>query len=422
MLLENPTISLQVTLYKPYGDEDLRRFASSLQASTTPCVEPVPSGEPDLVKVSIQEEWSVARPKVNQDGSFEEPSSMTATLMNALYSPNLGSETLDVRSENGWFGIYSLNTTARNLNLYNVWIGSDSLILEQLVNLHLDCNLRLPDKGPLCGEWLLTMLSKTKNLEVCTLHLEPADIFASLSDCPPEVKLEKIKKFDISHHWVQIQTLFSKLVLPETAEVNISTVVPNSEDPNALIRLIFPSQWPTSKQAWMQKKLKLDLSQGVAKYRIGDNHTITVKHDESAGAWRLAPSVIGGCGRPESTVTDLEISFDPGFEGPIGSRWWNDVLLSNGKLDSLVCSNGRIQDLCDALGSQVIRDGIEYEKCPELRRLVIRDVNFAVGGTVSALTRMLGKRTGLECGIQNCTGLESEESSGVRRYVESVDQ
>jgi hypothetical protein len=420
--------SLRVTLHKPSGDEELRKFASSIQEvyHTKPgqviisIEEPSSPICPEPSSTIHPEQLSDIRPETKDDDSVpspRKPTSKTATFRRVITSSKLTLESLEMRSRDEWFGVPSPGPTAPKLTLFNVLIGIGSPILEGLVELHLDCNTPFPERGLLSGEWLLAMLSKTKNLEVCTLYLEPARMVASLLVCPPEVNLEKIKEFKISHHWIQIESLFSHLTLPEDAQVTISTTVTSSENPGTLAQVVFPSQWPISQQAWGQKKLKLDLSTEAVKYRIGDRHTITVKHRDDKGECISPPPVISGCGNPEGTVTDLEVSFTGGVEG-ISSEWWDNILLSNRKLDSLDCSNIKFQDFCDALDSQEEPYGI---RCPELSRLVLRNVDFTVEGANSALTLMLDKRTGLECDIRDCWGFPgSGESSGDRQSPSGI--
>ena len=398
----------------PSGKEDLRQFTSSLRASGVHCNGPGgPSGEPGQVTVSIRHlppirpaplstagpNGSFASGTETKDGNPVTPPGESASkftkFVDILSSSKLSLDSLDINSRNVWFGIKFPLPTTLNLTLHNAWILSDSQILEGLVKLHLDCDRSLSVTGPLAAEWLLTMLSKTKNLRDCTLHLEDAAISSSFARPIPKVSLEKIKKFDVSHHWAQIQTLFSSLTLPETAKVNISTTVTKSDPDNTLDQVVFPPNWPTNKQAWEQGKLKLDLSLDAVKYRIGDNHTVTVKHGRDEDARTLSPSVVSGHGNPEGRVTDLEVSFGGGVEG-VNSELWDDILRSNTKLVNLTCSNIKIQDLCESLDRQEELGGVQLVKCPELCRLVLLDPGFTVDDPPRILTSMHGKREGLK--------------------------
>jgi hypothetical protein len=287
------------------------------------------------------------------------------------------------------------------------------------VELNLDCNRTFPQNqaAPFTSEWSLTMLSKMQNLESCDLRLEPARIVASHASHASEVKLENIKSFDTSHHEHQIPTLFSKLTLPETAKIKISTTLTDCEDTSALARLVFPPKWPTSEQAWKQRKLTLHVSCRSVTYRIGDNRAVTVMH---LGAQSSAPFVISSHGNPEGTLKEVEVNFAHGLEG-LSPRWWDAILVRNQELESLVCSGGKVQDLCDSLGHL----GAEgYKKCPKLLRLEIRDIDFAVEGAVSALIQMLDNRQELGCPIETLSVTEhlgSEELSKVRQHVEFVE-
>ena len=415
---DDPSISLRVELYRPSGDGNLSELASSLRDldSGDPDEQ---SGNPHLLKVLIKERLPITHTMTTTDDSTpvspSESSSKIGKLLDILSAPDLAFEALYVKSEGGWLGINSFDPIVHDLRLSNVWVGNDSLILENLVKLRLDCNSCLSDRGPLTGEWLLTMLNRTKNLEDCTLHLEPARIVGSNVCTPPDVELKMIENFDVSYHHVQIQTLFSKLTLPETARVKISTAT-NVGNRGDLARVVFPPEWPTSEQAWKQKKLDLYVSKDAVTYHIGDNHTVTVGHDDALGPRSLVPFVISGHGYKEYTSKEVEVWFARGFEG-FGPLWWDNILGLDPGPERLVCSKGKIQDLCDALG------GGGYKKCPGLRRLELREVDFAVDKTTSALTQMLSKRKEFDCPIEELyihggLGAEAEGLSEVQQCVE----
>ena len=413
-VLNDLSTFLKITLYKPSGDEDLRQLASSLREEGASCVGPDdPSGKPSQVEVTIEESLPDAQtPTEDDDFAARLEKSNTSKLVRIISSSNLEFEKLDVRSEKGWLGIRCLELTSRNLTLYNAWIGNDSPVLEKLVSLELDCNTSMLNNGPLTGEWLLTMLSKTKNLEVCILRLERAHVVGSNADCPSEVKLEKIERFDVSLHKVQTQTIFSKLTLPETANVKISTTVTNLRDAKTLARVAIPPEWTTSKQ----RRLKFDVSKEMVTDRIGDNHLT------NAQSWVL--SVINDHGNAEGRLVEAEISFPDEVEG-FYPLWWVDFFVSSPGLESLVFSGGEVQNLCEALGRQLELDGGGCNKVPRLQRLELRKVDFAPDGTVSAVTQALKKRKERGCPIKVFSipngALREENLSQIRPCVEVLE-
>ena len=380
--------------------EELHQPAPPPQVDNIDCPSPHEHpGEPNRVEV-LEEAFEgdpsikvTARTKdCRSEVSLWKSPEEDARCIRILSSSNLNFEALEVRSDKGWCGIGSLEPTTPALILYNVWVGYDSPTLENLVRLDLDCNTRLHEQGQFAytGEWLLAMLSKAKNLEHCNIRLEDARISGSHPRCPSEVKLERLKGFEVFHHWAQIRTLFSRLTLPETATVNISTTVDGSDD--ALAKVAFPPEWPSGKQAWGQRKLRLRVSEESVIYNIGDNHTVTVKR----GPGVPVPPVIGGHGNPEGTLKELDVSFADGLEG-FGSQWWDEILRVNPELESLAISHGKIKGLCDALSDQSELGGSRYTRCPKLQRLEIRDEDYSAGGALPAVVQMLSRRKELGC-------------------------
>lgn len=442
---KNQHISLRITLYKQSKGGDLRPLVSYLQGKNIRYdTAGEHSGDPDRVQVFIGESLHIGRGEVGDENcvtsssdisspkagtSLDASPSKIAESMSILSLFELDFEKLEVYSTKRWLGFKS-SVPTRHLILRNVWVGAHPKTLEKLVKLNLDCDFLLHDSGPLTGEWLLTMLNETKNLEECYLHLEQARIVGSNVHCPSEVTLEKIKNFEVSHHCVQIHTLFSKLSLPEDAKIKITTSVENARD---LARVVFPPEWPTSARAWEQQKLKVDvskevdMSKEVVTYSFDRNssdriYTVTVKHEAGFNPQSPVPPVITSHGNPEGRLKEMEISFTRELGGfSPGSEWWNNILISNPKLDNLIYSGGEIQGLCEALCSELEFDGVKYYKCPNLRRLELGGVDPAADATVCALARMLATRKEFGYPIKELCK-HSVGPRGEKIWVDSDDQ